>query len=158
MQHYSVKPLALALRPSRWLAGVMITVGVSCSLITLLLPISIALKLPMLAAIVGAVGHAVWRHALRRGAAAIAGLEVNAKGDLFCYAGLAGWQPAQVLDTSYVTPWLTVLNLRVEGKRLPRHVVLLPDACDAEALRRLRVWLKWGRQIPENGTTSDHYS
>jgi toxin CptA len=43
-------------------------------------------------------------------------------------------------------PWLTVLNLKLPGKRLVRHVILLPDALDENEFRRLRVWLRWGSQ------------
>lgn len=41
----------------------------------------------------------------------------------------------------YAHPRIVVLNFRLEnGRRWP--LVLLPDAVDAESLRRLRVWLR----------------
>jgi len=33
--------------------------------------------------------------------------------------------------------------LKPAGSRLAKHLVILPDAIDAEDFRRLRVWLKW---------------
>ncbi len=50
----------------------------------------------------------------------------------------------QVLRTTLVTPFLTVLNVRPQGARLARSVVILPDSLNAESFRQLRVRLKWG--------------
>lgn len=55
-----------------------------------------------------------------------------------------GWMISDILDTSFVTPWLTVLHLKLSQKRLPVYVVLLPDMLGPDEFRRLRVWLKWG--------------
>jgi toxin CptA len=53
------------------------------------------------------------------------------------------WREARLLGSSYVSPYLSVLNLRLDGHVLARHVVILPDAVDGEGFRRLRVLLKW---------------
>jgi len=50
----------------------------------------------------------------------------------------------RVLGSSYVSGWLTVLNLQTSDGRKCRSVVILPDAADMEPCRRLRVWLRWG--------------
>lgn len=67
------------------------------------------------------------------------------RSDCKCEIGnrLGGWQEARLLGSSFVSPYLTVLNLRPEGRRFARHVVILPDAVDADAFRRLRVLLRW---------------
>ena len=44
--------------------------------------------------------------------------------------------------SSWAGPVLVVLGLRVSRWRT-RWVLLLPDSAPADALRRLRVWLKW---------------
>jgi toxin CptA len=59
---------------------------------------------------------------------------------------------ARILGTSYVTATLTVLNLRVAGEWLPRHVLLVRDNVDEQEFRRLRVLLRWKRPAP---TASD---
>jgi toxin CptA len=59
--------------------------------------------------------------------------------------------PCEILPDSLVTHYLAVLNLSVRGSRMARSIVLLPDAMDKEAFRRLRVWLKWelsARSVP----------
>lgn len=51
--------------------------------------------------------------------------------------------PCIALPTSYVSASLTILNLKVGGERLARHLVILPDALSAEDFRKLRVLLRW---------------
>ena len=53
------------------------------------------------------------------------------------------WLEARLLGSTFVSPYLTVLNLRPKGGLFARHVVILPDAVDTEGFRRLRVLLKW---------------
>ncbi len=48
-----------------------------------------------------------------------------------------------ILSSTFVAPYLTVLNLKPVGKLLMRSVVILPDSIDAEEFRQLRVWLRW---------------
>ena len=48
-----------------------------------------------------------------------------------------------LLPTSYVSASLTILNLKIEGKLLAKHVIILPDAVNAEDFRKLRVLLRW---------------
>lgn len=50
---------------------------------------------------------------------------------------------AELLGSSFVAPYLTVLNLKPVGSILARHAVIVPDNVDAEAFRKLRVLLKW---------------
>lgn len=50
---------------------------------------------------------------------------------------------ADLLGSSFVAPYLAVLNLKPAEGRLVKHLVILSDAVDAEDFRRLRVWLKW---------------
>ena len=48
---------------------------------------------------------------------------------------------ARLRPSSFMHPWLVVLNLRVEGQRLPRSLVLARDSLDATTFRQLRVRL-----------------
>jgi toxin CptA len=50
-----------------------------------------------------------------------------------------------VLGTTFVAPWLIVINLKLERSRCARAVVILPDATDRESFRAARVWLRWRR-------------
>ena len=48
-----------------------------------------------------------------------------------------------ILGSTFVAPYLTVLNLKPVEKLFTRSVVILPDSMDAEEFRQLRVWLRW---------------
>ncbi len=56
-----------------------------------------------------------------------------------------------VLGTTFVAPWLIVINFKVEGHQLPHTAVILPDAVDQDSFRALRVWLRWRRAVPRDG-------
>ena len=56
-----------------------------------------------------------------------------------------------VLGTTFVAPWLIVINFKVEGHHLPHTAVILPDAVDQDGFRALRVWLRWRRAVTPDG-------
>lgn len=53
------------------------------------------------------------------------------------------WFEAILLGSTLSTPWLAILNLKTGGRLLVRHAVAFPDSADIEALRKLRVLLRW---------------
>lgn len=53
------------------------------------------------------------------------------------------WTECFLLDSSFVTPNLTILNLKLRSKVFARHVVILPDSLAQDDFRKLRVWLRW---------------
>ena len=44
--------------------------------------------------------------------------------------------------STFVTPLLTVINVRADGRGRRRTAILLPDSAPAQDLRRARVWLR----------------
>ncbi|MDR2219149.1 MAG: hypothetical protein LBE24_01025 [Methylobacillus sp.] len=146
MSHYNAKPVRLDLRPSRrltWLLGG--AVCAACAAIGIL-PISLWVKSGIVLFMLAASAFHIMRDARLALRSSILALEVSASGELSMLTREQGWRVATVRGDSFVTPPLTVLVLAPEGQRLSRYAVLLPDSADAEALRRLRVWLKWGNQ------------
>ncbi len=143
-KHYNVKPLHVSLRPSRLLAMLLGFATVGSIFLVMLLPLPLWLRLPLALMTICATLYPILRDALLRLPRSIMALEVSVSSQLRCMVRSGDWHEVQVLGSSYVTPWLTVLNLKVEGSRLVRHVVLLPDTAEEAMLRRLRVWLKWG--------------
>ena len=83
------------------------------------------------------------RIALRAGNGAVVALRIA--GDSRFSIGLRDghWLECEVLGSTTVTAFLTVINLRVSGERRMRSVVILPDCMAPEDYRRLRVWLRW---------------
>lgn len=53
--------------------------------------------------------------------------------------------PVMVLDSSFISPYLSALHLKVVDERRRLRVILLPDNVDPNAFRQLRVWLRWGK-------------
>jgi toxin CptA len=100
------------------------------------------MKAALLAAIGVSLVLALRRHAWLSSTDAITAIELGDEDALICrYDGRS--EHARLLGTTYISPYLTLLNLRVMGRILPRHMILVPDNVDPEAFRRLRVWLRW---------------
>ena len=97
----------------------------------------------------------ICRSALQRSANAIVELEVGEGGRVSCRTLDDQWHKGEVLSSSFISPWLTVLNLCLAGAARARHVVILPDNAEKDAFRRLRVLIKWsqpgleGTRLPE---------
>ncbi len=104
-------------------------------------PVNWTIKSVLSAVIVASMVFSL-RHSMRP---QIIALRVNVSGELSIQQRDGDWQEAALLGTSFVAPYLTILNLRAGDKRWPQHVVLTPDALPQDDFRRLRVWLKWGR-------------
>lgn len=60
-----------------------------------------------------------------------------------------------VASSTFVSPAMTVINLKPQSARLQRHVIILPDSMDSDTFRALRVWLRWRRAEPEPGGNDD---
>lgn len=148
MKHYNLKPIRLALQPSRQLALALTGAGIAACGAIISLPLSGWQQLGAIALIAAATLYHVLRDALLRIPHAIIAIEVGSQGEFRFQARNGGWLEATVRGDSFVTPWLIVLNLRVEDERLTRRALLLSDSGDTEMLRRLRVWLRWGGAEP----------
>jgi len=83
------------------------------------------------------------RHALRTGKDACVALRFRQAGrcEVLCRDGKC--IEGKIHDGSYVLPGLTIVRVLQQGRPRSFTVVLLPDAVSADAMRRLRVWLRW---------------
>lgn len=111
--------------------------------IALAMPLPPLLKAGAALAVLASLAYGGWHHFLRRSHHAVVGLKILREG-MKVETRSGSWTTANILATSFVSPWLTVLNLKLPQQRLPTHVVLLPDMLSRDEFRRLRVWLKWG--------------
>lgn len=83
------------------------------------------------------------RDCLRTAPGSVVALQVHPDCRCALQTRSGAWLEANLLPSSFVAPYLTVLNLRVEGHRFPGYVTIFPDAVDGDDFRRLRVWLRW---------------
>ena len=109
--------------------------------------------LPAAAAVLASAVYRLHLDALQFSADAIVELLLREGGacEMITRAGatLAG----QVQGSTFVSPWLIVVNLRLEPSRRRHSLALAWDSASAEELRALRVWLKYRcvAQAPESG-------
>jgi toxin CptA len=99
------------------------------------------LQLFLVSGIVLSLWHTARQQGWLQQPAAIRCLTWQADGDWLLETGAGETLAAQLLPSSYVHPWLVVLNLRLEDRRWPRSLVLLRDSLDETTFRRLRVRL-----------------
>ena len=138
-----METLTIAVGPSRMLAGVLAGMHGFAAAMVWLVPLPLWLGALLTAFLAGSAWHTLRRDGWRTLQRSLVGVRLDA--DCGCEFQLrAGpWHEAGLLGSSFVSPYLTVLNLRPAGGRFAQHLVILPDAVDAEDFRRLRVWLKW---------------
>ncbi len=146
MSDYNVKPIALDFKVSRLLISVLSIAGVGACVIIVCMPINAVLKLLLCSLVLLATGYHLADKGLLRLPWSCTGLRLNTKGELTASTRAGTEYAVDVLSNTFVASYLTVLNYRVGGKRGQRSILLLPDNTDADAFRRLRVWLRWARQ------------
>lgn len=143
MQHYSLKPLRIALRASPRLTLLLVSAWLGSAVVLMLLPLPPWIGFALWAVLLLATCQHVARDVLRVLPDAVVLLEVDADGCLRVVCRNGEVLAAEVLGDSVVGAWLTILNLKVAGRR--RTVLLAGDGVAVEDYRRLRVWLRWGR-------------
>lgn len=89
------------------------------------------------------MGFYLWRIALLRSPRSIVAIEIS-DDDKLAFQTLDGkWQTAKLRQSSFVSPWLAILNLKPENACWLRNVVIMADGISEEEFRRLRIWLRW---------------
>jgi toxin CptA len=113
--------------------------------IALLWPLALPgwIKGLLAAALCASLAFHVRRDARLAAPQSIVGFEVGEDGSSLLRTRNGNALEARLLPDSFVTPYLCVLGFKPAGRRFARYVTLLPDSLDADAFRRLRVWLKW---------------
>lgn len=101
--------------------------------------LSLALSLAICASLVFGLRFHAWRSA----PGALIGFELRRDGSGAIEDRRGRWREVTVLGSSFVSPLLTVVNLRLAGARGRRSLVVAPDALGVDEFRRLRVWLRW---------------
>jgi toxin CptA len=139
----------IAITPSVRLAMALCVVHLAAGSAAWLAPIPLWLKAALTLAIAISLVYFLSRTAMLHAAEAVVALEIRDNGRMSFQTRRGEWQECELLGSSYVSPHLTILNLKLPGVRRVRHVVLVPDNVDAGDFRRLRTWLRWAVQ-PES--------
>lgn len=131
-------PFVAPLRRSPRLLAALLAAYAAAWLAICQLPLMLALPAVALS------GLALWRGLRQQGwlGLPLPQLEVGARGEL-----IAHWpshaEQVGVRADSLALPWLIVLKLNTQRGRLA--LLLTVDSTSADALRRLRVYLRWAR-------------
>ena len=140
--------LRVSLKRSRYLvaASACVHLAAIATLVPLQLPLTARLGIAL--AVTLSLAHSIRRFAWLRSPESIVAIELTdcEQGSMQSAAGL--WCEGRVLPTTYVTPMLTVVNMRVNGSRRVRHALIVADNIDADDFRKLRVALRWA--YPKN--------
>lgn len=139
--------LRIELRASFRLAALLVAAHVMVAATVLALPVPLWLQVALLTAIAVSVVRSLTRHALRNSPTACTSLDLHRDGGAQWLLRSGTMLDGRVLGDSFVSPLLTVVSLRRDDNGRRDSVVLLPDSAEAEALRALRVWLKFKVEI-----------
>ncbi len=85
----------------------------------------------------------VRRYAIVRGPQACSKLQISTDGACRLHLHSDRVLTGRLLAGWLASPLLIVAQVRCSGETLARKIVLLPDSCDAQTLRRLRIFLRF---------------
>ena len=137
----------IAITPSIRLGIALSALHVAAGVAAWVAPVPFWLKLPLTFALAISLAYFLAHAAALRVAEAIVRLEVTDDGQMSFQTRGGDWRECELLGSSYVSPHVTILNLKPQGARRVRHVVLVPDNVDADDFRRLRTWLRWAYPV-----------
>jgi toxin CptA len=138
-----VETLTIKVGTSRRLAGLLAGMHAFAAAMLWLAPLPHWLAALLMPVLLGSVWHALRRDGFRALQHSLIALRLDEDCRCEFQTRTGIWHEAALLGTSFVSPYLTVLNLKPPDGRLVKHLVIFPDAVNAEDFRRLRVWLKW---------------
>jgi toxin CptA len=133
----------IAISPSVSLAAALCAAHVAAAIVLWLIPIPVMGKLALTMAVALSLIFFVARDAALHAPHSIVALEIRDGGEAALQTRRGDWHDCEVLGSSYVSPRLTIVNLRPRRRRGSRRLILLPDNVDPRDFRRLRVWLRW---------------
>ena len=134
-------PLTVSLKPSRTLATILLAAHAASGILLAMLPLPLWLKVVGVAIVLVAAWHYVRHYALLITQTAVRELRMLPDGKVDILR--SDWQSARLTGEQFVHPLLTIIRCRLESRRRPIAIVILPDMLDAESFRTLRVRLKW---------------
>ena len=135
--------MILNTKVSRFLAGIFLAVHLGGMALVMVTPMAWPMRLLLWGLLGWSLYYSLVTHAWRSGRHAITAIELDNEGVASVrFAGSEAWQPVRI-TSRFVHPWLTLMTLRLEGRRRPLNLVIAADAVEPEPFRRWRVALKF---------------
>ncbi|HEU0290601.1 MAG TPA: protein YgfX [Burkholderiales bacterium] len=129
--------------PSVLIAIAISVVHLAAAAVLWLVPIPILGKAVFTFVIAVSLIYFMARDAALHAAHSIVTLELGEDGEVACQTRGGEWLDCELLGSSYVSPHMTIVNIRPRGWWKSRRVILVPDNVDHRDFRRLRMWLRW---------------
>ena len=129
--------------PSALIAVAVCIVHVGAGAVPWLVPIPVVGKALFTLVIALSLVYFMARDAALHAPRSIVALELGEQGEIACQTRNGAWLDCELLGSSYVSPGMTVVNLRPRGWNGYRRVILVPDNVDPDDFRRVRAWLRW---------------
>lgn len=142
----------ISVGPSALIAVAVSIVHVAAAAVLWFVPIPLLGKALFSLAIAISLVYFMARDAARHAPGSIVALELGEQGEIACQTRSGAWLHCDLLGSSYVSPGMTVVNLRPRGRGGYRRVILVPDNVDANDFRRLRTWLRWRTETVNSDT------
>ena len=133
----------IAIVPSARLALGLCAVHCAAAGALWLAPVPVAAQAALSIAIAASFAFYLARDAALRTGDAIVALEIREEGEVSLRTRRGEWLECELLGSSFVSSRLTIVNLRPQGRRRLRHVILVPGNVDDQDFRRLRTWMRW---------------
>ena len=130
--------------------GLLSGVSIACCFVLITLPISLGIKLAIIALIIVSSMFFIMRDALLLLPWSWQSLEINSKGELSMTNKRGQQLQPALAGSTFIHTKLTILNFKRERFKwaLPPAIFIenLGSNLDLEEVRRLRVWLRWAKQ------------
>lgn len=137
----SAPPLWLGISFSRQLAGLLILLHVGAGTLLFVLPWPLVFSAAFASLLLAQLVYVIRHLPGYARAGNIQAVEWCADGRWLLHDFAGEPYLAQLLPSSFVHPWLVILNFRLVDKNGRRSLALLADAADSESLRSLRLRL-----------------
>lgn len=135
--------LSIYRQPSHQLAIILSLAHFAVAGLLWPLALSSGIKVIIVAALIISLIHYLRRDALLTANNAVVALELSDEMPCTLITRSGESIACTILGSTFVAPYLTVLNLKFPENFFTCSVVILPDSMDAEQFRQLRVWLRW---------------
>ncbi|OQW70176.1 MAG: hypothetical protein BVN34_02545 [Proteobacteria bacterium ST_bin12] len=137
------KPIVIQLLPSYLLLGLLLVVATASCAILLSISMHLMLKLSILSLVIASSAYFIARDALLMLPWSWQSVEVDTKGVLTLVNKRQQRFKPQLTSSTFVHEYCVILNFKYAFLKWPLAPALLFNFADnAEALRRLRVWLR----------------
>lgn len=143
-----MQPLQLEFKPSVTLCVLLVLMSVGTCCIVVLQSWQWQIKLALIALILPAATYALLLHGWLCLTRSVVAININSIQQLQLEYRDGTRRDVVVQGNSVVLPYLTIINTQpaaaIRRQWLAKSsVIIFPDAVEANAFRRLRVWLRW---------------